>query len=532
MSIGGSDPQTYLKLLWRWRLLFLTFLVGAPAIAYLVASSERKVYQSSALLQEGVLPVDTSLFTAEGASAPSATPNGETLSGQARVIETPPVAQLAAARLKPAPSDPRSLLGDITATPNTETGFITVAATGPTPQRAADIANAFAAAVVHLRTQHAIGLLTTVIDQVTAQLGALSRTDAVGRAQLSQQLQRLRALRAAQGANAQVLQTAVPSASPISPRVGRVVALGLLAGLLLGLGSVVVAAAADRRIRHPDDLEELTGLPLLAVIPRSAFSAETASEHEDEAFHMLRSALVFFNVDRPLSTILITSPLSGDGKTTVATRLSVAAARGGRDVIIVDADLRRPQVAPRLGIDGAVVRYGLAAVLTNQISLEEALVDVSLDEANGNDPITRKMQGRLRVLPGKGTPPNPSELLASDRMRELLKEIAGIADLVIIDSNPLLSVSDSLPLFDSVSGIVFVARLNGTTKDAVGRLQKTLANTGGNVLGVVATGAAGGLFGRYGYGSGYGYYGDTTSGNGNGRRGLTGHLRFSRKTKV
>jgi polysaccharide biosynthesis transport protein len=117
-------------------------------------------------------------------------------------------------------------------------------------------------------------------------------------------------------------------------------------------------------------------------------------------------------------------------------------------------------------------------------------------------------------------------------MRELLEEVAGMADLVIIDSNPLLSVSDSLPLFDSVSGIVFVARLNGTTKDAVGRLQKTLANTGGNVLGVVATGAAGGLFGRYGYGSGYGYYGDAASGNGNGRRGLTGHLGLSRKTKA
>jgi capsular exopolysaccharide synthesis family protein len=531
MSVGGSDPRAYLKVLWRWKLVFLAFLIGVPLIAYLLTSREQKVFQSSVLVQENALPVDTSLFTSEGAPAPSSTSGAETLSGQARVIETPAVARLVARRLTP-PSGPGALGGAITATADTETGFITITASAPTAQRAADVANAYGAAVVQLRTQQAKGLLSTTIDQVSAQLSQMRRAGTVERTQLSQQLQRLRALRAAQGTNAQVLEPAVASATPISPKVGRAVGLGVLAGLLLGLGAVYVAQAADRRIRHPEDLEELTGLPLLSVVPRGAFSEQAGDSRHDEAFHMLRSALQFFNVDRPLSTILVSSPLAGDGKTTVATRLAAAAAQAGREVILIDADLRRPQAATRLHVGGEAVQpgHGLAAVLTNQIPLNEALVDVPLggQEENGDGSLTKQIAGRLRLLPAGGTPPNPSEMLASQRMRDLLGEVAEMADLVILDTNPLLSVSDSLPLLDAVSGVVLVAKLNSTSRDAVVRLQKTIANTGGNVLGVVATGAAGGRFARYEYGYGY-TAGDHA--NGNGRSGLLARLGRSHRVK-
>jgi capsular exopolysaccharide synthesis family protein len=532
MSIGGSDPQRYLKVLLRWKLLFLAVLIGIPAIALVVVSRERNVYQSSALLQEDPLPVDTSLFTSESAGSPSATPSAETLSGEARVIETPTVAELAAARLKPAPASSRSLLKDVTATANAETGFITISATAHTPQRAAEVANAFAAAVVQLRTQQAIRVLNAAIDQLTSQLARMPPTDTVGQGQLSDQLQRLRALRAAQGTNAQVLQAAVANSNPISPRLGRTAGLGLLAGLLLGLGAVYIAEAADRRVRRPEDLEELTGLPLLAVVPRIAFSPGTSSARVDEAFHMLRSTLTFFNDDQPLSTIMIASPYSGDGKTTVATRLAVATAHAGRNVILVDADLRRPQVASRLGIDliPSQRAHGLAAVLTKRVSLEAALVDVPLDQSSAHDPSIQQMQGRLRCLLGAETPPNPSELLASPRMRELLDQAGEMADLVIVDSNPLLSVSDSVPLLEWVSGSVLVAKLDRTTRDAVIRLQKTIVNTGGAMLGVVATGATGDSDGRYGYGAGYE---DFASSNG-GRRAALVRLRrpFERKPSM
>jgi Mrp family chromosome partitioning ATPase len=181
--------------------------------------------------------------------------------------------------------------------------------------------------------------------------------------------------------------------------------------------------------------------------------------------------------------------------------------------------------------------HGLAGVLTGQLALDEALLDVSIEKPSADDedePGAAGMPGgRLRLLPAGGKPPNPSELLASQRMRELLDQVAQSAELVIVDTNPLLSVSDSLPLLDAVSGVVLIAKLNSTSRDAVVRLQKTIAQTGGNLLGVVATGAvSGGLYGYYGYGYyGYGYTAEDYS-NGNGRRtGRFARLGRSRRVK-
>ena len=535
MNVGPADPGAYIRIFWRWKFLFLAFVVLVPLIAYFVVSRQAKVYRSSVLVQEGALPVDTSLFSSGGAPAPGIAPNAETLAGDARIIETPGVARLAAAFMKPPTSDVNLLLGSISASADTTTGFITISSSSSDPKRAAAVANAFGSAVVRLRSQQAIGILTATIDQITAQLNRLGNND-IGRAQLSAQLQRLRALRAAQGSNAEVLQAATPSSSPVSPNPGRAVSLGLLAGVLLGLGAVFVAEAADRRIRHPEVLEELTGRPLLSVIPRTALGLRPGEGQEREAFHMLRSALMFFNVDRPLSTVMIASPVKGEGKTTVATGLAVALAEGGRDVILIDADLRRPQAASRLGIGEAEqAGRGLSGVLSGQHSLSEELIELQRQEKTGNGTSDSGVGGRLRVLPAGGTPPNPSELLASQRMQALLAEVSDMAELVLIDTNPLLSVSDPLPLFDYTSGVVVVVKLHSTTKDALRRFQKTLANTSASVLGVVATGAVGGIYGRYGYGYGYGYYGygSTAYANGNGRSGRLGWLRrASSKQKV
>jgi Mrp family chromosome partitioning ATPase len=176
-----------------------------------------------------------------------------------------------------------------------------------------------------------------------------------------------------------------------------------------------------------------------------------------------------------------------------------------------------------LGITGESVSpgHGLTAVLTEQTPLSEALVKVPLKrDHEGEEDSPHQLNGELLLLPGGGPVPNPSELLASHRMREVLEQCTRIADLVIIDTTPLLSVSDSIALLDFVSGVVLVARLNGTTKDAVRRFMKTISNTNATILGAVATGAtAGGLYARYGYGYygyGYGYGAGYANGNGNG----------------
>ena len=162
----------------------------------------------------------------------------------------------------------------MTATADPDAGFVTIAAQAHTPQRAADVANAFAAAVVLTRRDQAVKRLNATIGRISQQLDRLRRDDRDGRTQLSEQLQRLRALRAAQGNNATVVEPAVASSTPIAPRVTRTVVLAIIVAMLLAGGAVVLAQGADRRLRDPQELEQITDGPLLSVIPASAFSDE------------------------------------------------------------------------------------------------------------------------------------------------------------------------------------------------------------------------------------------------------------------
>ncbi len=245
----------------------------------------------------------------------------------------------------------------------------------------------------------------------------------------------------------------------------------------------------DRRIRDPEELERLTGLPMLSAIPASAFSGEL-DFFAHEAFYTLRASLTYYNVDKPLSSVLVTSASKDDGKTLVATQLAIALARTGKDVIVLDTDLRRSTAALRLGLGRPP--QGLSDVLIGQLSLADALLEVDAGEDT---------PGRLRLLPAGHAPPNPSELVGSQRMRELIAELALLADITIIDTAPLLTVSDSLPMLKLVSGTVLVARVRASSRHAVVRVRNVVATAGGTALGVVATGAAAdGVYSGYHYG--------------------------------
>jgi capsular exopolysaccharide synthesis family protein len=246
----------------------------------------------------------------------------------------------------------------------------------------------------------------------------------------------------------------------------------------------------------------MTGLPLLSVIPSSAFDpSEDDDLRDEEAFQMLRGALMYFNVDQRLRSIVVTSPGQEDGKTTVAVRLAQSAARAGRNVILVDADLRRPQIGPRLHTNSA---DGLGPVLTGDADLHSSMFEIPV-AAEGDSSITA--QGSLRILPAGPAAPNPSELLSSERMEQVLSELEREADLVIVDSAAALAVSDALPLLRWTTGVVMVARLNRTTRAGIRRLQQIITSANGTLFGVVATGAPT----RFGY-DGYGYgYNDSRS---------------------
>lgn len=485
------DLRSYLRVLWRWKWIFIAILVVIPVAVYVVVSREHKVYQSSTLLQ--INPITTSTSITAGGEASSA----QVLNAVAALITTTPVADQAAKLLHPTPADPRTLLADVSANPNANTGFITVTASASTPQKAVNIATAFSTAVAVTRAQQAANTLTGEINEANQELAALPRKGSrIARRQLTSQVQQDKALRVAQGANAQIVQPALADRSPVSPHVERAVGLGLVAGLLLALFAVALAEAGDRRLRELDDLEELTDRPVLGVVPGSAFSDQIPTFAEIEAFRTLHASLTYFNVDTPTSTLVITSPGKGDGKTTVATQLAIAAARAGSDVILIDTDLRHPQLADRLGIKSGI---GLETVLSGQAELTDALIDYELRP--------KPQGGRLRVLAAFDVAPNPAQLLASHSMRGVLDRVAAMCDSVIVDTSPALLVADAFPLFSAASGVVVIARMNRTFKQAIVRLQWTIENANGQLLGTVATDAERrGPYGRYA--DAYGYGGD------------------------
>lgn len=500
---GQRDLRSYLRVLWRWKYLFLIFLVIGPVAAYLLEHGKPKIYESSALVGINQETVDTSALN--GASSFS-TSNVVAI---AQLVKTTPVAEVAASLLKP-PGNPAQIVSEVTANGDPSTNFLTISAQDRNPVRAAAIANAFAKAIGLNRQNAAISELNATIAGVQHQLADLKHGDTATRSALQQQLTELQAARSTQGSEAALLQPATANYAPVGPHLRRTVELGFVISLLLAFGVVVLAESADRRMRSPDDLEGMTDLPLLASIAQSAFSEGLESNPiDEESFQMLRTALTYFNIDERLTSVLITSPGEKEGKTTVAAKLSVAAARAGSDVIVVDADLRRAGVSERFKLRS---RQGLGAVLAQQLTVEDALVPLSVDD---------DALGKLRILPAGPPPPNPSALMSSERMHQLIGELEQQADLVVIDSPAALAVSDAVPLMKAVTGVVLVARMNQSDRPTISRLHKIVTSAHGRLLGVVATGVTSGP----GYGHHYpkSYY---SSGSQDGKR-----SRFGRRQK-
>jgi receptor protein-tyrosine kinase len=227
---------------------------------------------------------------------------------------------------------------------------------------------------------------------------------------------------------------------------------------------------------------------------------------EAEAFRMLRARLRYFNVDRNIKSLLIVSGQPGDGKSTVAYYLARAAANtSGTRVLLVEADLRRPQLADRLGLSRTP---GLSEVLSQPIGLDVAVQSLP----RSLEPRVHQEQ-ELHILVAGALPPNPAELLESRRMQEFIEELAPRYDLVIFDTPPTGVVSDALPLLHQADGVVLIARLNRSTRAGLTRVLDQLKRLGAPVLGVVANHSVAERV-DYGYGYGYGYDADSVSTNG------------------
>lgn len=277
-------------------------------------------------------------------------------------------------------------------------------------------------------------------------------------------------------------EAAIVSSQPISPDTRTALLVGAILGLGAGIAFALVRTASDRRIRVTDDIESRVHVTVVGTIPASPTLAGTSPVFQTdsgggskggafavaEGLRTLRTNLRFMDVDHPPRTIVVTSPLPGDGKSTIACNLAVTLARSGSPVILIDGDLRRPMVASNMGLPGGA---GLSDVLTERAHLTEVLQRTSVDP-------------NLLVLAAGTIPPNPSEVLGSTRMRQLIADLAKHAT-VIIDAPPLLAVTDGAVLTHQADGALLVVSVGRTTYDFVEKAIETLQKANGRALGIV-----------------------------------------------
>ena len=355
-------------------------------------------------------------------------------------------------------ADPASLIGDISVDQPVDTVLLKITARSSTPRGAQKLADAWV---------QALAQQVAKIENPTGKASAASLKIVP------------------------VESAALPGA-PVSPRTSLNLLLGLVVGLMLGLAYALVRNQLDRRLRSAAAVEKQFGVTVAGAIPASSDLAHdqdalapiavrpagsaTRPSAAAEAFRKLRTNLQFMDVDNPPRIIVMTSPNQGDGKSTVASNLAAALAVSGQPVTLLDGDLRRPNVATSFGlVEGA----GLTDLLVGRVEVDDVAQ-------------THPSLPSLRVIAAGGTPPNPSELLGSQAMRKLLRELAEDT-IVIVDAPPLLPVTDAAVLA-AVSDGAFIVVSSGRTLDselgdALGHVEAVRGKTLGVIFNRVARGS-------------------------------------------
>jgi len=298
--------------------------------------------------------------------------------------------------------------------------------------------------------------------------------------------------------------------SPVAPKTEQNVALGALLGLIVGFGVALLLNTFDRRVKSKEQLESIAGKPIVGSIPfRKAEDKEKDAEHivpfreghspVAEAFRRLRTNLQFLNVDNPPRVFVLTSSVASEGKSETAINLSLALAESGNRVLLIEADLRRPLVVSYMSMPDKV---GLTNILTGQASFD--------------DVVQETRHSGVDLLACGPLPPNPSELLASEVARTLLEELRREYDYVIIDSPPLLPVTDGALLARITDGALLVVRTQRTTTDQVAQAVDNLEKADAVLLGLVTVANKPAKKGTSGYYDSYYYSSASSSINENG----------------
>ena len=475
---GVADPQfvdemtlrDYASVVWRRKWLVILPTLLTALIAAVLVLSQTPMYRASADVLVRLPPTANSLATTGSVMSP-------------RLIEN----ELETAQGSALQSQVREIIGSeptLSVSSSDDSDVFRFTATSSNADNAAFAANTYAEQYIERQSSALIEEYAARAEVLEAQLAAIDdgEVDASRQAEYERELEDLAvSTELARTSGATLIDAATPPGAPYEPNPTRTVMLALVVGLLLGLGAAFLVDYLDTSLRDEDDLMKASGFANLAVVPLFKGGADDAPRvitrtepfsPSAEAYRNLRTSVRFMALDRQLKLIQVTSPRPGDGKTTTASNLAVAAARSGQRVLLIDCDLRKPQVHASFGLDN---HEGFTTVL-----LGEATLPKVAQRVDG--------EGNLLVVTSGPLPPDPSELLAGDSVRRTLGRLGDTVDLVILDSPPVLPVSDPLVLASVVDGVILVVSGRSTDSRQVSRSVDRLLQVEAPVLGTVFNG--------------------------------------------
>lgn len=534
LMVSELDIKSYLRILWRWLWLIFLCAIVAGVAAYLFSRFSTPIYQASA-----------TLLIDEAKSGPANYQDILTAERKARtyaeMMTRASTLHQVALRLNLTPETIEHDVTNVSVTPLRDTQLMKVQIEAISPSLAALVADTLPQVFIQEihevqgeRFAESKSNLQAELDELAGAIELLQvEINEIGEARTPQQEIELARLRAAlsqkQGDYARqvtelqdlrlteaqstdsivVVETATLPDAPIRPRVLVNTLLATIVGVMLALGIIFLIEYLDDRLKSPRDLQLLLQLPLLGAISR--FQVNGARNKKEvggliaaleprnpisESYRTIRTNLQFASIDRPLRTVVVTSAVPGEGKTTTASNLAIVMAQAGFTVALVDADLRKPSLHQVFGI-----------------SMSPGLVDNLLtDDKEGIRFSPERKAPRLQLMPAGRRAPNPSELLGSQRMKRLLEQLREAVDIVILDTPPVLAVADAQVLAGQADGVILVASF-GTTRAAVFQAYEALMQVDAPLLGVVYNRLERSASGDYYYYQDH-YYGGTQAGDG------------------